>query len=1131
MQMLKSLSIRTKLIVMIMALVLLAMGVAGYLSYSLSVRTQEKEVLGLLEAAAAQKAGLLERFVRDVRGHVALVEGLKDQYGASIVADGAALLARLQEGVGAGRVILADPGGAVLLEVPLTGSLANIRQLAGGYDEELLAARDSLIFSRVYGREGRFYLSVGAPLPVHPDDTAALVFLEYDLGPLYDLLLADEGIGRTAETVVAQRQGNRAVFVAPLRNDAGAVLEKGVFDGDSTGMATREASLGRSGSGFNLDYRKVPTLAVWRPVPGLDWGLTIKIDRAELQAAGFSVLRRYAGIGLVILLLALLATFLFARYITAPLLALKTAMASLSKGILPEKIEVTSDDEIGKMAETTAELVASLKQTAVFAEKIGRGDLRAEFTPLSANDILGNALLNMRQNLLNTEQRDAQRNWIVTGVAEISEILRSHDTLEDLGDAVIAYLTEKVGAVQGAFYVVNDDHPEEEVIELKAAYAYNRKKYLNGRFRFAQGLVGQAAAEQDSILRLEIPDDYVSITSGILGDQRPKCLLITPFITNEKVYGVVELAAFRRFSEGQIKFVEELSLILARTIFNIKVNERTRRLLDESRKMSRELQEQQEILQQNAEEMAATQEELRRTNQRLEFQIEEVNRTQNRMQTLLENASEVIAIYEEVGTIRYISPSVEKILGYLQTELIGISDAAFVLPESLPAFRELFAAALNRPYESVTTQYEYIKKNGEPVWLEATATNLLADPAIQGIVVNSRDITERRRAEREERLRSKMQSLSENSPDLITRLTQEGEFFYINPMIEHYTGMKPSDFLNRKLTEVDLDAQVREEWSALLRDAEAKQEKIARELEFPSVLGRRVMQINAIPEFDDDNRMESVLVVSHDITERKQIELEIQATNRKITESINYARRIQGAILPNNDVIRSMLPESFIFYKARDVVSGDFPWFTTHGDQVYFAAVDCTGHGVPGALISLIGYFLLNDIVKGRQISDPGAILDALDRSVTRTLRQDIDNSQTKDGMDIALCRIDLKEGLISYAGAHRPLYAVQGGEFVEIKGDKFPIGGGIYKNQTKFASSTLQMNKGDSVFFCSDGFVDQFGGPENRKFGPKRLRELVMEHHVKPMDELYRLFDGEWHAWKGNQKQTDDVLLMGMRF
>ena len=143
-----------------------------------------------------------------------------------------------------------------------------------------------------------------------------------------------------------------------------------------------------------------------------------------------------------------------------------------------------------------------------------------------------------------------------------------------------------------------------------------------------------------------------------------------------------------------------------------------------------------------------------------------------------------------------------------------------------------------------------------------------------------------------------------------------------------------------------------------------------------------------------------------------------------------------------------------------------------------------TGHGVPGALLSLIGYFLLNDIVRSRRVTDPGKILDLLDEGVTQTLRQDQEDSATKDGMDIALCRVNTETRALEYAGAHRPLYIMKGGAMEEIKGNKFPIGGGIFKNQTNFTTTRVELSQGDSFYFSSDGFPDQFGGSEVRKFG-----------------------------------------------
>jgi PAS domain S-box-containing protein len=545
--------------------------------------------------------------------------------------------------------------------------------------------------------------------------------------------------------------------------------------------------------------------------------------------------------------------------------------------------------------------------------------------------------------------------------------------------------------------------------------------------------------------------------------------------------------------------------------------------------MSNELKEKQEVLRQNAEEMQATQEELQRTNQQLEVQIEEVNRTQSRMQLLLENASEVITIYEEDQTIRYISPSVETILGYGQKEMIGKSDLALINAEHREVFQSMFTRLVENPDERVTVQYEYKTKDGLYIWIEAAGTNMLSNPAIHGFILNSRDITERRRAEQEQRMRSKMQALSENSPDLITRI-EGGAISYINPVIESYTGKALSDFLNKSVKEVELDVTVLDKWLNVVEQVNATNNTVATEMDFPSEMGNRVMQVNAIPEFDESNVLESVLVVSHDITDRKMIELEIQNKNKKITESINYAKRIQNAILPNNRVINKALTDSFILYKPRDVVSGDFPWYVQIKNEIFIAAVDCTGHGVPGALLSLIGYFLLNDIVRSRKITEPGKILDLLDEGVTTTLRQDED-STTKDGMDIALCKINLDNNTVEYAGAHRPLYIMKGGVMEEIKGNKFPIGGGIFKNQTNFTNTKFQVAKGDSIYFSSDGYPDQFGGPEGRKFGPKRVREIVEAVYQQPMKDAMQVFDAEWESWRGDTKQTDDVLLIGIKF
>ncbi len=833
----------------------------------------------------------------------------------------------------------------------------------------------------------------------------------------------------------------------------------------------------------------------------------------------------YTYLGLALCAFAVMVSLITTGHLTRPLDTLHHSLRLVSKGELPEKTEERYNDEFGKIQQRVDELVEMLKHNVQFAQKVGEGKFDAKFNPAGENDTLGHALINMRDNLVENDRREKERNWIVLGLAEAGDILRTHDTLEKLGDDIIRLTIGKVGAIQGAFYVMRDSK-----IKLTHSYAYGRKKYLKKSFAVAEGLVGQAVAEKDIVLRTEIPNDYMSITSGILGDQKPGCILIMPLIANEEVHGVLELAGFTRFDSSQINFIKELSVMLARTIFNITVNERTRTLLTESQKMSNDLKEQQEVLRQNAEEMQATQEELQRSNEKLEEQIEQVNQTQNRMQLLLENASEVITIFEANGTIRYISPSVKTILGYAPAELQGTTDLEHVHPEGQELYQNLFKQLKDKPEEKVTAQFEYKTKSGEYIWLEATGNNFMSNRAINGYILNSRDITERRRAEQEQRMRSKMQALSENSPDLITRL-ENGVISYINPVIKNYTGKDVSDFMHKEATEAELHNSVLDKWLSIIEDVKTSNNTISTEMDFPSALGNRIMQVNAIPEFDEHKTIESVLVVSHDVTDRKLIELDVQHKNKKINDSINYAKRIQNAILPDTRIIAGALPDSFILYKPRDVVSGDFPWFVQQGDDIFIAAVDCTGHGVPGALLSLIGYFLLNDIVKSRNVTDPGKILDLLDEGVTETLRQDQNDAATKDGMDIALCRINIKTKAVAYAGAHRPLLIMKAGVQHEVKGDKFPVGGGVYKNQTNFTTTHVTLGDGDGIYFSSDGFPDQFGGPDGRKLGSKRVRELVEELHPMPAIEAEKEFDHAWESWRGTQKQTDDVLLIGIKF
>jgi PAS domain S-box-containing protein len=806
----------------------------------------------------------------------------------------------------------------------------------------------------------------------------------------------------------------------------------------------------------------------------------------------------------------------------------------LAIGQIPE-IEnkyLTSNDEIAEMQKALNRFIEGLKQTAQFAVKIGKGELDAKFNPLSNEDMLGHALLNMRNNLQEVFSKDDDRNKIIVCNAEIGNILRSHSQLEPMGNDLLIYLCNKINSLQGAFYIVEENTDGFPVICLSNTYAYNKKKSIKKQFRFGEGLVGQSAIEMDIVHRTEIPREYVSITSGLIGEKRPESILIVPLITNEKIYGLVEFASIYKFTELQIEIVKNVSEIIAQTIFNLQINEKTSKLLAESQRMSSELKEQSIALQQNAEEMQATQEELQRSNTKLNEQIEEVNRSQKRTHVLLENSSEIITICDQKGNINYISPSVTSILGYKPEDLIGTNDIERIKGQGKIEYDNMFDSLIQNPEIKITLEVAYLKQNSETIYLEISGKNLIKDPAIQGIVLNTRDITEKKVAERESRMRSQMQSLSENSPDLITRLNKDGKIYYINPTIEQLTQQKPDQFLQKTIFETGLNDSVVNSWQNLIHEVIEKKDKLQVEMPFPTENGSLVMSVNAIPEFNETKEIESILLVSNDITERKKTELEIQSKNKKITESINYAQRIQVAILPDQQRIKSLFPQSFMLYIPRDVVSGDFPWFVESGEDIFIAVVDCTGHGVPGAMLSLIGYFLLNDIVKSQKVTTPGKILDLLDNGVTKTLKQDMAGNEMKDGMDICLCKINLKTNKLEYAGAHRPLYQLRKGEILEYKGDKFPVGGGIFKNQTNFTNHVVNIEKGDAFFFCSDGYPDQFGGVDNKKIGPSKIKSLILENSDNPdFNSIYDTFNDFFLHWKGKTKQLDDVLMIGLKF
>jgi len=786
---------------------------------------------------------------------------------------------------------------------------------------------------------------------------------------------------------------------------------------------------------------------------------------------------------------------------------------------------------IGEYEERVKASQQLLERNTEFAKKLSEGDNPEAYEEMMETN-LGKALRMIQLNIKSNRRKEKEQTWIAEGKDIVSKILREQQDLGELSYQILRILNDYIGSIQGAFYLYDE---QSKILTNLATFAYNRRKIVAQEFRVGEGLVGQCAFEMDYIYRTEIPPDYVTITSGILGDQKPSSILLVPLITNEELEGIVEFAFLgERIPKLTIQFLLELGEIISRTLLNLKMNLRTKLLLEESRKMTEELQKNEAQLQENASEMKLTHSDLETANLQLEGKIVEAQNAQQRLHLLLEYASEIISIYDGNFTLKYISPSVINIFGYRMDEMIAGKDMERIGREDANRLRKTLDRLRESPDRIESLEYSFIRKNGEKIFLRTHCRNMLEDPSIKGFVLNTTDITESVMVEREQRLKTRMQALSENSLDLILRMSSSGDIYYANPIVEDYTDIAPHSMVNRNQGEIPF----KKSFADLLGDilsgmAESpikKNIQVTLPLEMGEYKTERILSVDAIPEFQG-RELETILLVGHDITEAKRIEKEIKVQNRKVQDSINYAERIQSSILPEVSRIRKAFPRSFIYYKPRDVISGDFPWFFETEDAWYIAAVDCTGHGVPGALLSFIGLFIMNNLTGLNPGITAGDLCERLHLEVRKTLKQDRENPETRDGMDIAMCRFLKKKSIMEFAGAHRPLYVLSEGEISVYKGDRKAIGGLKHRKKPEqpFTNQEISYHPGDKFFFFTDGLTDQMGGPDGLKYGSGRIRQLLLENAGFTIPQFQDFFQSDFTSWMGKERQLDDLLMIGI--
>ncbi len=416
------------------------------------------------------------------------------------------------------------------------------------------------------------------------------------------------------------------------------------------------------------------------------------------------------GLGGMFLVVSIISAVYLLSSVTKPVAFLQNIVVKLGRGeLVEEKKAKFNNDEIGDMALAMDNLVNGLKATTSFAENIGNGNYQSNFKPLSDHDVLGNALINMRNNLSKVAEDDKKRNWATEGLAKFSEILRTNNNdLLKLSDEIIGNLVKYLKANQGALYIIDDvDGTEEPTMSMKACYAWDKKKFMNHKIHRGEGLAGQAWQEGDIVYLTDVPQNYIRITSG-LGDANPTSVLIVPLKVNEQIFGVVEVASFSAIRDYEREFVQKIAESIASTISAVKINARTQRLLEESQEMTEQMRAQEEEMRQNMEELQATQEEMQRSQAETESTM------------LAIHGALSVVDYSIDGTVTKANSNFLDLYGYTQDEVLGEHHRIFASKEekNTEEYRQFWKdLASGYPKKGV---FKRMTRRGDPITVRSS---------------------------------------------------------------------------------------------------------------------------------------------------------------------------------------------------------------------------------------------------------------------------------------------------------------------------------------------------------------------------------------------------------------------------
>jgi len=601
---------------------------------------------------------------------------------------------------------------------------------------------------------------------------------------------------------------------------------------------------------------------------------------------------------LLIVILSVIIFFFGLRAILKPLsidiFKLSSTTTTFAKGELPAEIQTNRKDDLGQLIGSMNKLIGNITKTAQFASEIGNNNLDAEYTPVSENDVLGTALIEMRESLIKAQKEEKIRKaeeekqrWVTTGLAMFGEILRQNNNdLTLLSENVIQNLVNYLNANQGGIFALSEDSSEEQTLDLVASFAYNRKKYLTKKIMVGEGLVGTCAIEKKTIHLKEIPEGYITITSG-LGEATPSNLLIVPLKLEDSVFGVLEIASLTDFMPHEIEFVEKLSESIASTLSSVRINLRTTYLLEQSQQQREEMAAQEEEMRQNMEEMQATQEEM----QRKTAELESVNTAIN--EALLQGEMETD------GVIINLNQNLVNVLGLIRDEILGSSLFELAPNQTARELKELWkrvAAGESEKgvflFKNAEEKEVYLMLSFSPAFDEVgsfvkvlvlgqdvTETKLLEQQAMHQAEEIEKNIEQIKVEQeiakaRQKEIDAMLHALNQNV--IVSEMTSDGKITFINQKNVDILGDAPEKIIGRVHRELDGTAKSNPKaynafWDALMNG-------IPQERVFSLKVGAETKWVrehyNPIP--DEKGEIYKIITLGFDITAEKLFELEAE---------------------------------------------------------------------------------------------------------------------------------------------------------------------------------------------------------------------------------------------------------------